>query len=111
MVVARERYVSQGWWVPENLFHGKDKLAALELSCLSSLVLAALQGPSVAQKLQVREGCYVARPRLLSAGGKGAVALPRATGKGQIQQGGHLPRMIGQVPLPITGSQDANSLA
>lgn len=103
MVVARGRYVSQGWWVPEHLFHGRNKLATLELSCLSSLVLAALQGPSVAQKLQIREGCYAARPRLLSAGGSGAAALPRATGKGQTQPRGHLPRMIGQVPLPMTG--------
>lgn len=103
MVVARGRYVSQGWWVPEHLFHGRNKLATRELSCLSSLVLAALQGPSVAQKLQIREGCYAARPRLLSAGGSGAAALPRATGKGQTQPRGHLPRMIGQVPLPITG--------
>lgn len=88
---------------PRTPLPWKGKLAALEPSCLSSLVLAAVQGPSVAQKLQVREGCYAARSRLPSTGGKGTVALPRATGKEPIQPGGHLPRMIGQVPLLITG--------
>ena len=33
------------------LFQERNKLAALELSCLCSLVLAVLQSPSVAQKL------------------------------------------------------------
>lgn len=55
MGVARGKVHFSGLVGPRTpLSHGMDKLAALERSCVSSLVLAVLQGPSVAQKLQVR---------------------------------------------------------
>lgn len=75
------RYISQGWQVPEHL-SPMEQTNWLHLSFLSVQTGASFSPcSSVAQKLQVSEGCCVARPRLQSTGGRGTVALFRVTRK------------------------------
>lgn len=96
-----------GWGTP--LFHGRNKLAALELSCLSSLVLALLQ------RFQVR-GLLRSEAHAVVHGGRGVggtVALLRATiaqaSAAQAQLCCSSP--LGRVLIPLQGSPDSNSLA